>query len=504
MDLFQYWRLVRQNQLLILVCTIVGFILAGAVTFFTTPIYEARAQIFVSTPASSLDISALATGSSFSQQRVKSYAQIISSPLTLNPVIQKLNLDMTAEELAENVTSTAPLDTVLISLSVINSDPALAAEIANEIANQFGQTVTDLELQGVESSSPVKVSTVRFAIPADSPSSPKIPTNLAIGLIFGFGLGLSLSTLKRLLDNTVKNEDDLEGLPLLSAISFDVDADERPLVTQIGRYSARAEAFRTLRTNVQYLAPTSHPQVIVVTSALPGEGKTTTATNLAISLSQAGVKTILVEADLRRPKLQNYVRILTIQGGLSELLNSKSKISIAKIKASVVMDEKTSLDILFSGAIPANPSELLSSSRFDEIISLLRKNYEYVIIDCPPLLLVTDAALVSAKSDGAVLVVHAGVTKKPHFKGSLDALNTVSTTIFGVILNKIPEKSVNFEYGYRYGHPKYYGAAYSTVTGKVYAPSVEAQLRIERDETYERILGRRFKQELMHEKLPRK
>jgi succinoglycan biosynthesis transport protein ExoP len=507
MDLFQYWRMIRQNQILIVVCTIAGILMASAVTFFTTPIYQARAQIFVSTPASSLDISALATGSSFSQQRVKSYAQIINSPLTLKPVIRKLNLKVSPEELAENVTSNAPLDTVLISLSVINSDPILAAKIANEIATQFGQTVTDLELQGIESSSPVKVSTVRFAIPAESPSSPNIPTNLAIGLIFGFGLGVSLSGLRRILDNSVKNEDDIEGLPLLTAIGFDKDAEESPLVTQIGRYSARAESFRTLRTNIQYLAPASHPQVIVFTSALPGEGKTTSATNLALSLSQAGVKTILVEADLRRPKLQTYLRILKKEYGLSEILGSKFKVTASKVISSVQRDEKTGLDILFSGKVPANPSELLSSSRFDDLLRILRKRYEYVIIDCPPLLLVTDAALVSAKSDGTVLVVHAGMTKKPHFKGSLDALTTVGTTIFGVILNKIPEKSVNFEYGYRYGHPKYYGISYATTSvqsGKVYAPSAEAQLRIEREETYKRILGRRFKQELSLQELIRK
>mgnify|MGYP003353797726 FL=1 len=109
-----------------------------------------------------------------------------------------------------------------------------------------------------------------------------------------------------MLDNTVKNEDDLQGTPLLAAIGFDEIADEKPLVTQIGRYAARTEAFRTLRTNIQFISPDSHPQVIAISSALPNEGKTTSAINLALSLTQAGAKVLLIEADLRRPKIPIY------------------------------------------------------------------------------------------------------------------------------------------------------------------------------------------------------
>jgi non-specific protein-tyrosine kinase len=118
MELLQYWRLVVQNRILIAASTLIGIIAAAAITFTTTPLYESHAEIFVSTPASTLDISALATGSSFSQQRVKSYAQIIDSPLTLEPVIRELGLDMTPGELAGKITASAPLDTVLIALTV--------------------------------------------------------------------------------------------------------------------------------------------------------------------------------------------------------------------------------------------------------------------------------------------------------------------------------------------------------------------------------------------------
>jgi non-specific protein-tyrosine kinase len=243
--------------------------------------YQSQAELFVSTPASALDISALATGSSFSQQRVKSYAQIINSPLTLNPVIEKLQLDITPAALAEQITASAPLDTVLIALTVTDSNPNRAAAIANAVAEQFGATVGNLELHGQGVDSPVKVSTVQYGVVPSAPSSPKKTINFALGLLLGLGLGIGLASLRRILDNTIKNEDDLGGTPLLAAIGFDKDADEKPLLTQIGRYSARTEAYRTLRTNLQFLRPDDHPQVIVVTSALPGEGKTTGAINLA-------------------------------------------------------------------------------------------------------------------------------------------------------------------------------------------------------------------------------
>ena len=501
MELIQYWRLIVQNRIVIGASTLVGLVIAAAITFTTTPLYESQAQIFVSTPASTLDISALATGSSFSQQRVKSYAQIINSPKTLEPVIQRLDLKMDAKTLSSMVTASAPLDTVLISLTITDTNPQRAAKIANAVADQFGITVGDLELHGIGIDSPVKVSTVKDAIPADSPASPKKVINLALGLLLGFGLGIGIASLRKLLDNTVKNEDDLLGTPLLAAIGFDEIADEKPLVTQIGRYAARTEAFRTLRTNLQFLNPDAHPQVLVMTSALPNEGKTTSSINLALSLVQAGAKVILVEADLRRPKVPLYLEMSSMSEGLSDLISGPKKLTPQGIKAMLHPYESTGLKVLLSGMIPPNPSELLSSKKFEELIDMLRKQFEYVIIDCPPLLPVTDAAIVSAKADGCVLIVHAGATKKPHFIGSRDAIKAVGSNILGVIINKIPESSLEYEYGYRYGYPRYYGANYrpyakrGTEEGQ-YAPSADVLSRQALEDSFRHIKGQRFKEEL--------
>lgn len=501
MELIQYWRLIVQNRIIIAASTLLGIVVAAAITFTTTPLYESQAQIFVSTPASTLDISALATGSSFSQQRVKSYAQIINSPKTLEPVIQKLRLEITSVELAKKITATAPLDTVLISLSVRDFNAARAAQIANSVADQFGITVADLELYGIGVDSPVKVSTVKDAFPARSPVSPNKAINFALGIILGFAIGIGVCSIRKSLDNTVKNENDLDSTPLLAAIGFDENADEKPLITQIGRYAARTESFRTLRTNLQFLSPDLHPQVIAITSALPNEGKTTSSINLALSLAQAGAKVILVEADLRRPKVPLYLEMSSMTLGLSDLISGPTKLNSQAIKGMLRTNDSTGLKVLLSGMVPPNPSELLGSKKFEELLVILRKQFEYVIIDCPPLLPVSDAAVISAKADGCILVVHAGVTKKPHFAGSRDAVKAVGSVILGVIINKIPESSLEYEYGYRYGYPRYYGGNYratakSGTDAGQYAPSGDVLARQAIQDSFRHIKGQRFKEEL--------
>ncbi len=504
MELIQYWRLIVQNRLIIAFTTLSGLFLAFGLTMTITPLYQSEAEIFVSTPVSNLDITELATGSSFSQQRVKSYAQIINSPVTLKPVVSRLGLNLSPEQLSGQISASAPLDTVLITLSVIDTRPDMAAKIANAVAEQFGITVSDLELHGIGIDSPVKVSVVKDAIPNGNPISPNRILNYGIGLILGFALGVGIGYLRRVADNTVKNEDDLQGLPLLAAIGFDHDADEKPLVTQIGRYSARTEAFRTLRTNIQFLMPKKHPQVIVLTSAFPSEGKTTSSINLALSLTHTGSCVVLVEADLRRPKVAQYLEFSDMSRGLADIISGTSDISLKTVKSVVRKFEGSELDVIPAGKIPQNPAELLSSKKFDLLIDLLRKKYEYVIIDCPPILPVTDAAIVSTRADGALIVVHAGMTKRPHFNGTRDALKAVGTEILGVIINKIPNNVAGYEYGYRYGYSGYYGGYYRPRKSEPlelseYPPHSIAVAGQKIEENFRHIKGQRFKEELKHQ-----
>jgi succinoglycan biosynthesis transport protein ExoP len=496
-----YWRLLTQNKILIASCAVMGILFSMLLTSRIEPLYRSNAQVFVSTPANAIDISALATGSSFSQQRVKSYAQIINSPLTLKPVIELLELDLSPEQLASQISANAPLDTVLINLVVTDPNPVMAAEIANAVASQFAVVASYLEMRSIDIDTPVKVSTVRKAVPASAPFAPKTKFNLLLGALFGLLIGFGLAGLRKLLDNSVTDQEDLADLPLLGSIGYDESAEEKPLITQVSRYSARSEAFRTLRTNIKYIIPSIPAKVLAITSALPHEGKSTSAINLAISFAQGGSKVILLEADLRRPKIETYLEMprTDTTSGMSSLLSSAGLLTVKAVSKAIrpVMDTK--LDLIAVGNVPANPAELLGSENFAQLLVLLRKKYDYVIIDCPPLLPVTDAAVVASQVDGTVLIVHAGKTRKPEFQAARAAVESVGGRIIGVVLNKIPENKTGYKYGYKYGYAKKYGSTYSPGVNSTYEPSEEDLYRIERDELYERVAGKRFKEELMRE-----
>ena len=461
MDLRDFYQLVLRNLFVVMISVIVGVGLSAGITYSMTPIYQAKVQLFVSTPSSALDVSALVQGSSFSQQRVKSYAQIVNGPETLKPVILELKLPYTYEKLAKNVTATAPLDTVLISVTVSDPDAYLAARIANAIGEQFAVTANNLEISGSTNSSAIKVSMVKSASLPKSPSSPKTALNLLLGLILGFGMGVGLSILRTIFDNSVKNETDLDETPVLAAIAFDQSSVEKPLITQISRYAPRTESFRQFRTNLQYVRAENPPTVIAITSAVPGEGKTSTSLNLAISFATSGMKTLLIEGDMRRPKIKEYMGNEKKTSGLSEILSGKLQGSIAaRVKAASFPFADHELTVISSGATPPNPAELLDSETFRQLVEYVKGQYDFVIIDCPPTLLVADAAIIAARTDGAVIVTRVAKTRINQFLGARENLTNVGVNVLGAVMNMIPRSRTDeygrkYGYGYGYGYGKY-------------------------------------------------
>jgi capsular exopolysaccharide synthesis family protein len=491
MNLKDFYRLVLRNLLIVVLSTLAGLGAAGGVTYLSTPMYEAKIQLFVSTQSSDFDISSLVQGSSFTQQRVKSYAQIIPSPTTLAPVVQKLQLEISAEELSKRVKSSAPLDTVLINVSVTDESPMRAASIANGIGEYFSSFVNNLELSKADNSPPIKVSVVKTATIPEDPSSPRTTLNLLLGLILGFGLGVGVAILRQLFDTTIKNENDLDQTPLLGAIGFDEEAQSKPLITTLSRYSARTEAFRQIRTNLQYIRADQPPKVVAVTSAVPSEGKTSTSINLALSLAQSGFKVAFIEGDMRRPKCSTYLERNSKVLGLSEVLTGIVSESVEESITSVVqqLDEVSILTFLSSGAIPQNPAELLDSKRFDSVIDYFRENYDFTILDCPPALPVADASIISTRVDGVIVIIEAGKTRRNQFLGVREVITQVGGQILGVVLNKIPHSRTSDDYGYRYGYGYgyrgKYGYRYSGYKSyKPYASQTEGQIPQEgRDRT---------------------
>ncbi|MGV8881631.1 MAG: polysaccharide biosynthesis tyrosine autokinase [Rhodoglobus sp.] len=450
MELRDYIRVLRKGWVLIVLCALVGIAASAGYSLLQTPKYSSSSQVFVSTQSGDT-ASDLVQGSNFTQARVKTYSSLVTTPIVLLPVIASLGLDMTAAELAKQVTSAAPLDTTLISITVIDDDPVLAADIANAASQSLTAVVEEIETTSGQDASPIKLTRVQDATVPAIPVSPNIPLNLALGLLVGLALGLGVAVLREVLDTRIRNERDVEmitDVPIMGGIAFDSKAAQRPLIVQDDPLSARAESFRTLRTNMQFVDIERAHRSFVVTSAIQSEGKSTTAANLAIATSDAGSRVLIVDADLRRPKLADYMG-LDGTVGLTDVLVGK-----VSLKDAIQPWGRGTLSVLPAGTIPPNPSELLGSAPMQKLVDLLFDNFDVVIFDAPPLLPVTDAAILTKKVGAVVLVTAAGRTHKNQLQGAINALQNVGAQASGIILTMLPDKGPD-AYGYaRYG---YYG-----------------------------------------------
>lgn len=299
-------------------------------------------------------------------------------------------------------------------------------------------------------SSANQLSVVEPAIPGSAPSSPRVLLNLVLALVLGTILSIGLAFLADYLDDSVKTADDVEraaSAPVLGSIPrMRHDPGQSPiytLATIVYPRSSAAEAFRFVRTNLEFTGVDAPIKTILVTSALPREGKTTVACNLAFAFAQAGRKTVLVDADLRRPDVHNFFALQDVDG-LTNLLRSDATLLENVTRAT----EDANLRVVTSGPIPPNPAELLASARMALILQRIASSAEVVIIDSPPLNTVTDPALLARLIDGVVLVVDAGRTPRAAVRRASDACARMGARILGVTLNRDERAGAVGAYGY--------------------------------------------------------
>lgn len=450
MTLRDYWDVARRSWWIILGTTLIGALVALALSMAATKEYQAKAQLFVSVKSAD-EVASAYSGGMFVQQRVKSYVDIIDAPGVLDPVIEGLDLDTDAASLSAQISAQAPANTVLINVMASDTNPVMARDLANSAAKALARQIVRLETTE-SGEKPVKAELIKPAQEPSTPSSPKTLLNVMLGALLGLLAGIGIAVLRHLLDTTVKTTEELEqaaGATSLGTVRFDPEAANSPLVTLRG--SARAEAFRTIRTNLRYVDVDNPARCVVITSSIPGEGKSTTACNLAIALAQAGAKVLLVEADLRRPKVAEYLGV-DGQIGLTDILIGQ--VSPAQ---AVVPWNRGLMDFLPSGSIPPNPSELLGSQHMSDLLKVLLTRYDTVILDAPPLLPVTDAAVLTTAADGAILIARYGAAKREQVQESADALRQIEGRLLGTVLNFAPSKrrgkyGYGGDYGYDYGY----------------------------------------------------
>lgn len=455
MELTDYIRVLRKSWLLIVVLTLLGLGASAAYSLTRTPVFESSSTVFVSTQTGGT-AAELQQGSNFTQARINTYVGLVRTPVVLNPVIAELELGITSAELSGSVSAAAPLNSTLISVTVSDPDPVAAADIANAVAASLSSAVPRLEPEAADGSSPVRLSRVSDAQPALAPSSPNVPLNLALGTLVGLALGIGLAVLRSVLDNRVRTPRDAEQItaaPSIGAIAFDAKAKERPLIVHADPLSPRAESFRALRTNLQFLDMGGRAS-FVVTSSVPSEGKSTTTINLAIALADAGKRVALLDTDLRKPKVAEY---LGIEGGvgLTDVLIGRARVGDVMLPWG-----GRSLYVLPAGKIPPNPSELLGSTQMATLLEVLERDFDVVLCDAPPLLPVTDAAILARATSGALLVIAAGRTTKHQLTGAVEALTTVGAKVAGFVMSMVPTRGPDsyysaYGYGYGYGYGAY-------------------------------------------------
>lgn len=454
MEITDYLRVLRKRWRTTAVFVVLCLAAALVLDLSATRKYEATAQLFVSANDTGGLATSLQSAAEFSQDRVQSYADIINSRQITNQVAAQLNVGLTGKQISKEISADAPLNTVLVNLHVTDTSASRATLVANAVATEFTSYAALLEASssGTGSSGPpVKVTVVKPATLPTSPVSPNGVLDIALGLIVGLLLGIGAAALRETLDNTVKTPDDVQvatGRPVVGVVAFDPDAKANPLIVTQHPHSTRAEAFRQLRTNLQFVDIDTELKSIVITSSVPNEGKTTTVCNLAITIAQAGNRVLLIEADLRRPRLAHY---LGLDGsvGLTNIL--VGTVSIAEATQRWGANQ---LDVIASGPLPPNPSELLNSKVMGELLHRLESRYDLVLLDAPPLLPVTDAAVLAAETSGAVLIARHGSTTRDQLARSAHALlDGVGARILGSVINMTPKRGPDaYYYGYAYSY----------------------------------------------------
>lgn len=509
MELREYVGLLRKWLWLVILCIVI----AGAATYFiskrTTPIYEASATLRVNQANSNPAVNTAYADVLTSERLARTYASLLTARPVLEETARRVGIE--PKSLATAVTVTTVRDTLLLQVKVEGPNPTLIADVANVLPQvfidkdreqQLGQVsryrdtlqteldatladltrATDELAKATDSTEKTRLeasvaqyrttyssllanaqqarlaeaqatNNIVVAEPAAVPEVPVRPrtlTNTLLAAVIGALLAIGAAFLIEYLDDTVKTADDVNrvtGLSTLGAIARLKETNgTRQLIAWLKTKAPESEAYRTLRTNIQFSSVDKPVKTLLVTSSSPGEGKSTTAANLAVVLAQTGQKVIVVDTDLRRPVLHKVFGAPNNTGLTTALLGDP-----AQVGAHLQPTEIENLSVLTSGPIPPNPSELLGSHRMKALVEALSGLADIVIFDSPPVLAVTDAAVLARQIDGVLLVADAGSTKEHALATATAELDKTGGNVLGVALNRLDaRRGYNYYYYYYY------------------------------------------------------
>lgn len=426
---------------------VIGLLLGGALAVgylqVTHPVYTSNTQLFVSTTTAG-DVATAAAGVTLSEERTASYVQLVGGRELAAMVIDDLGLDMTTDDLMSEISASALAETVIVNVDVTDPSPTRAQAIATAIGTEFADLVTRIETPAGSSAPTLQVSVVAAPELPTEPSSPDVLLVLAAGLLGGLVLGGVVAVVRDRLDTSVRDDEtaaEASGAPVLGLVPDVEDVDT--LADGLPSSSPVTEAFQAVRTNLQFVSVGSKPRVLMVTSADQAEGKTTTAIRLAQTLAGTGQRVLLVEADVRRPRITKYLGAIS-GAGLTNVL-----VETAGFDDVVQSVGEPGLDLLAAGPLPPNPSELLGGEGMRHLLAELSARYDVVLVDAPPLLPVADSVGMSALVDGVLLCVRWGTTSHDRLARARALLDRADAVTLGGILTFVPRKaSGQYQYDY--------------------------------------------------------
>jgi receptor protein-tyrosine kinase len=445
-DFKELFRMLRRRWKTIAAMFLLAVVISGVISAVTPKRYESTASVFVTADARNL--SEFGQGGFAVTGRVASYASLAAQNGLMQRVIDRLNLQLKPDDLASRVSAEVPEGTTFIDISA-KEDTAVKAQIlATALSEEFVKYIEELETPNGQEASQIKATITDPATFNGDPVAPQTMLNLIIAALLGLVLGAGLALIRDLLDNTVKSVEDVEEVtkaPVMASVGIDKTMSKQPMLTDVKGFSPRGEAFRMLRTNLQYLDLDNPPKSLVITSAIAGEGKTSTSTNLAVALAQAGRRVLLIDGDLRRPRVAALLG-LESSVGLTTVLVGRTK-----LEESIQRHQPSGVYFLAGGPTPPNPTEVLQSQATHDLLAKLRAAYDAVIIDAPPLLPVADAAILGTAADGAILVTRHGKTHRAELEAASQRLEKVGARLFGTVVNMIPKRSGgSYSYYYYY------------------------------------------------------
>lgn len=482
-DFRQLLDVLMHKLWLVVLVSLLGAVLTLAISAFCiTPKYESSAMFYVNNNSLSVGNTSLSISSgdlSTSRNLVESYLVILNTWETLADVTDYAGVDRTVNALSEMITAEAVNETEIFKVTVTSPDPQEAEALANAIAYILPKRINTI----IEGTSAKIVSSA--LLPAE-PSSPNLTVNTVIGFLLGFVLIVGIITLREIFDITIRREEDLAQmtkLPILASIPdmmnpgkdrvyYNSQGEKKKLrrnqaeMDMVGEDIpfAAAEAYKLLRTKIQYsFSDDNACHVIGVSSALSGEGKSTTSVNLAYALAQLNKNVLLVDCDLRRPSIAAKLK-LPKEHGLSGYLTQQSSIEQAAWKCQI--KNGATFMVVPAGQIPPNPTELLSSGRMERFMEHFAGNFDYVILDLPPVVEVSDALVAAKLADGVLLTVRQDYCNRIALDDTIKQFEFVNGRILGLLLTCTTEHGAGYGKSYykryysRYGKYRQYARSY--------------------------------------------